>query len=107
MSTRLPSFIVTLATFFVLRGLNLGVTKQITDTVRVAGLDQAPGYDSAARIFASDFWSPYNYRITVIWWIGFTILATWSSCARASATGSSPSAATPSRPATSAFRWPA
>jgi simple sugar transport system permease protein len=77
MSTRLPSFIVTLATFFVLRGLNLGVTKQITDTVRVAGLDQAPGYDSAARIFASDFWSPYNYRITVIWWIGFTILATW------------------------------
>ena len=76
MSTRLPSFIVTLATFFVLRGLNLGVTKQITDTVRVAGLDQAPGYDSAARIFASDFWSPYNYRITVIWWIGITIVAT-------------------------------
>jgi simple sugar transport system permease protein len=53
------------------------VTKQITDTVRVAGLDQAPGYDAAAKIFASDFWSPYNYRITVIWWIGFTILATW------------------------------
>ena len=77
MATRLPSFIVTLATFFVLRGLNLGVTKEITDTVRVAGLDQAPGYDSAAKIFASDFWSPYNYRITVIWWIGFTILATW------------------------------
>ena len=28
------------------------MTKEITDTVRVAGLDQAPGYDAAARIFA-------------------------------------------------------
>src|SRR4051794_6396146 len=31
--TKLPSFIVTLATFFVLQGLNLGVTKAITGTV--------------------------------------------------------------------------
>ena len=36
--TGLPSFIVTLATFFVLQGINLGVTKAITGTVRVAGL---------------------------------------------------------------------
>jgi simple sugar transport system permease protein len=77
MWTRLPSFIVTLATFFALRGLNLGVTKEITDTVRVAGLDKAPGYDAAAKIFASDFWSPYNYRISVIWWLGITAIATW------------------------------
>jgi simple sugar transport system permease protein len=76
-STRLPSFIVTLATFFVLRGLNLGVTKQITGTVRVAGLDKVPGFDAAARIFASDFWSPYGFRISLVWWIGFTLVATW------------------------------
>ena len=36
--TGLPSFIVTLATFFILRGVNLGGTKAITDTVRVGGL---------------------------------------------------------------------
>jgi simple sugar transport system permease protein len=75
--TGLPSFIVTLATFFVLRGLNLGGTKAITDTVRVGGLRDAAGFDSAQRIFASDFWSPHNYRISLIWWIAVAALATW------------------------------
>ena len=61
--TGLPSFIVTLATFFILRGVNLGGTKAITDTVRVGGLRDVPGYDSAHRILASDFWAPHNFRI--------------------------------------------
>ena len=33
MRTKLPSFIVTLATFFILQGVNLGVTKAITNQV--------------------------------------------------------------------------
>jgi simple sugar transport system permease protein len=75
--TGLPSFIVTLATFFILQGVNLGGTKAITDTVRVSGISQAPGFDSAKNVFASDFWAPHNFRISVIWWIAITILATW------------------------------
>jgi simple sugar transport system permease protein len=75
--TGLPSFIVTLATFFILRGVNLGGTKAITDTVRVGGLRDAGGFDSAQRILASDFWAPHNFRISVIWWIAITALATW------------------------------
>jgi simple sugar transport system permease protein len=75
--TGLPSFIITLATFFVLRGVNLGGTKAITDTVRVGGLRDAAGFDGAQRIFASDFWSPHNFRISLIWWIAITVLATW------------------------------
>jgi simple sugar transport system permease protein len=75
--TGLPSFIVTLATFFILQGVNLGGTKAITDTVRVGGLRDAAGFESAQRIFASDFWSPHNYRVSVIWWIVLTALATW------------------------------
>ena len=43
MRTGLPSFIVTLATFFCLQGLNLGVTKAITGTVSVGGIDTASG----------------------------------------------------------------
>ncbi len=74
--TGLPSFIVTLAMFFSLRGINLGVTKQLTDTVRVAGIDKGDGYDSAAAVFASELWQPYGFKIAVIWWIGLTILAT-------------------------------
>lgn len=75
--TRLPSFIVTLATFFSLQGINLGVTKLITGTVRVAGIDQGAGFDSARAVFATDFWEPYRFRIAVVWWIVFTVVATW------------------------------
>jgi simple sugar transport system permease protein len=74
--TRLPSFIVTLATFFVLQGVNLGVTKEITGTVRVSGLSTVSGYESAFDIFGGSF-STYDFRISVLWWVGITILATW------------------------------
>lgn len=75
--TGLPSFIVTLAMFFSLRGLNLGVTKALTDTVRVAGIDEGSGYESAKAVFASTFWAPNDFRISVVWWLGITIVATW------------------------------
>jgi simple sugar transport system permease protein len=76
MLTGLPSFIVTLAMLFSLRGLNTGVTKALTDTVRVAGVGDVKGFDSAAKVFGSTFWHPYDYRIAVLWWIGITVLAT-------------------------------
>ncbi|HUH07306.1 MAG TPA: ABC transporter permease, partial [Egibacteraceae bacterium] len=75
--TGLPSFIVTLGTFFVLRGANLGFTKLITNTVRVSGIDQAGGYGVARALLASTFWPPHNFRISVLWWIGLTGIATW------------------------------
>jgi simple sugar transport system permease protein len=76
MLTGLPSFIVTLAMFFSLRGINLGVTKALTGTVRVAGIDKSTGYDSASKIFATTFWEPYGFQITVVWWILITVVAT-------------------------------
>ena len=48
----------------------------LTDTVRVAGVDQVDGFDSAAKLFSSTFWSPYDYRISVVWWIAITLVAT-------------------------------
>ena len=75
--TGLPSFIVTLATFFILQGVNLGGTKAITDTVRVSGISEASGFESAKNIFASEFWAPHDFRISVVWWIVITALATW------------------------------
>jgi simple sugar transport system permease protein len=76
MRTKLPSFIVTLATLFVLQGLNLGVTKEITGTVRVSGLSTVDGYESAFDIFGGSF-TTYDFRLSVIWWVAVTILATW------------------------------
>ena len=44
--TRIPSFLITLATFFMLRGVNLGVTKAVTGTVAT---DNVSGLDGFAR----------------------------------------------------------
>jgi simple sugar transport system permease protein len=77
MATKLPSFIVTLATFFILQGVNLGVTKAITNQVAVSGIDTASGYSSANKIFGGSFWSPHDFRITVLWWIAITAVGTW------------------------------
>ena len=108
MTTKLPSFIVTLATFFILQGVNLGVTKAITNQVSVSGIDTAAGYDSANKIFGGSFWSPARLPDH-----GAVVdrdhdrSARGRSRARASATGSSASAATRTPPATSASPSPA
>lgn len=75
--TGLPSFIVTLATFFILKGANLAITKGLTGTVRVSGVDQAQGYDAAKALFASTFnIGGTEFQITLLWWILFTVVAT-------------------------------
>jgi simple sugar transport system permease protein len=61
----------------VLQGVNLGVTKAITGTVLVTGLDTEAGYSCAETVLGGSFWSPHDYRVTVIWWILITALATW------------------------------
>jgi len=75
--TKLPSFIITLATFFVLRGVNVGVTLFITNQVRFDISDQAPGFASAQSVFGSTFFAPYNFQDAVLWWIAITVVATW------------------------------
>ena len=76
--TGLPSFIVTLATFFVLRGANLAVTKELTGTVRVANVEDTAGFDTAHAIFASKTMiGTSNFQVSILWWVLATIFATW------------------------------
>ncbi|MGI8878966.1 MAG: ABC transporter permease [Jatrophihabitans sp.] len=76
--TGLPSFIITLGMFLGLQGINLGVTKQVTNTVQVANLDLVPGYRPLMDIFGSNVrFAGQDFPVTVIWWVGFTILASW------------------------------
>ena len=76
--TGLPSFIVTLATFFVLKGINLAVTKLLTGTVRVDGVDKGEGFETARDWFATKIEiGGASFQVSVLWWIGFTIFATW------------------------------
>ncbi len=51
--TALPSFIVTLGTFFILRGAKLGFAKLFTDKVIVEGLDDAPDHGFWENIFGA------------------------------------------------------
>ncbi|MBO0828519.1 MAG: ABC transporter permease [Streptosporangiales bacterium] len=76
--TRLPSFIVTLGTFFALQGLNLGVSKLITNTVRVADIDAAPAYAAPNAILGGQVdVLGTNIYVAIFWWIGLTALASW------------------------------
>lgn len=76
--TGLPSFIVTLATFFVLRGANVGVTRLVTEQVYVGGIDKTPGFASARAFFNTGITLfGLEWRSSIIWWIVITIVASW------------------------------
>ncbi|MEU7748251.1 ABC transporter permease [Nonomuraea sp. NPDC049158] len=76
--TRLPSFIVTLGTFLMLQGINLGVTKALTGTVQVSGLRRAAGYETARTIFAGTVdIGGTSFRVAILWWVLVTAAATW------------------------------
>ena len=74
--TRLPSFIVTLATFFVLQGINAALTLKLTGTTAIENIDEASGFESARTWIASEF-TQYDFKVKVLWWVGLTILGAW------------------------------
>jgi len=53
--TKLPSFIITLGTFFILIGAKLGFSKLIVDQVQVGDIRDASGYSFWRAIFASEW----------------------------------------------------
>jgi ribose/xylose/arabinose/galactoside ABC-type transport system permease subunit len=53
--TKLPSFIITLGTFFILIGAKLGFSKLIVDQVQVGDIRNASGYDFWRPVFASEW----------------------------------------------------
>ncbi|WP_229070015.1 ABC transporter permease [Actinoplanes sp. DH11] len=78
MRTGIPSFLITLGTFFVLQGANLGLTKQITGSVSSTDISRIDGYDSLGVVFASSFKiGSVTVWITVIYWLLLIALAAW------------------------------
>jgi simple sugar transport system permease protein len=74
--TKLPSFIVTLATFFVLQGVNAAGTLKLTGTTAIQDIDTAGGFNTARKFFAGDL-TQYDFKVKVLWWIGLTIVGAW------------------------------
>ncbi|WP_369135149.1 ABC transporter permease [Modestobacter sp. I12A-02662] len=77
-STGLPSFLVTLATFLVLQGSSLAVAAAVAGSSRITGLAEAPGWSSALAVFGSTAQlGDGRYRVSLLWWVGATLLASW------------------------------
>jgi simple sugar transport system permease protein len=72
--TRLPSFIVTLGTLFMLSGGTIGVTRLVTGRTQVGGLSEVAGYSSAEAVFASRIG---GFSVSILWWLFIVALASW------------------------------
>ena len=126
--TRLPSFIVTLASLFILRGLTLALSILFADRTIVSGVGDIAAQDWLAKtlfqgvafhgLFVSlghigvlqtlDDGQPLVPGVpkVLLWWFGLGLRPAPSYSPRlASATGFSPSAVTRPRPRTSACRY--
>lgn len=72
--TGLPSFIVTLAALFILRGTTIAITRLVTDgSTQVGGVDAATDGDPLRALLAGEV---VGVPASVFWWIGLTLCAT-------------------------------
>jgi len=96
--TGLPSFIVTLASMFILRGLTLAVTRWVTDRTQIPYITDGQENSFVVQLFAGhighDFfaWLANNgyiaqrsdgapfvdgIPVAIFWWLGLAAIATW------------------------------
>jgi simple sugar transport system permease protein len=76
--TGIPSFLVTLGTFFMLQGLNIALTQTITNQVASPDISTLQGFGSAQKVFAGSFTvGGVNIRTSVLYWIVFCAIATY------------------------------
>jgi simple sugar transport system permease protein len=96
--TRLPSFIVTLAGYFVLRGLSLATTRALTGRTQIPYITKNTTEGDFVALFGGKFatglftWLGHmgwistradgtplvtGIPMSVAWWLGLTALATW------------------------------
>ncbi|MEV6343622.1 ABC transporter permease [Actinoplanes sp. NPDC051851] len=77
--TGIPSFLITLGTFFVLQGANLGVTKLVTGSVSSADISAMGGFSALRRIFAGSVpIGGVTLWTTVPYWLLFVVISAWT-----------------------------
>ncbi|MDP9469363.1 MAG: ABC transporter permease [Chloroflexota bacterium] len=76
--TGLPSFIVTLGTLLIIRGITIGVTRNVTGRTVIGGLNDVPGYEGARSVFANNLRvGAADFSVSILWWLGVAAVATW------------------------------
>jgi simple sugar transport system permease protein len=74
----LPSFIITLATLFIIRGLTIAFTRIETGRTQLGGLSDTAGFEAARSVFGSNLQLfGTRFPVSILWWLGLTGLATW------------------------------
>ncbi|MCL1588253.1 MAG: ABC transporter permease [Actinomycetia bacterium] len=77
-ATKLPSFIITLATLFIFRGLTIALTRMFTNRTQLGSLDEASGFGLADTLFASEIqFMGATFRVSILWWFAMAAVATW------------------------------
>lgn len=72
--TNVPSFLVTLGTLFVLRGLTIALSRMLTGRTQISGLAPTQDYGPWRALLASDIGV---MQVTVLWWLALALLAAW------------------------------
>ena len=76
--TKLPSFIITLAGLFIIRGLTIGITRLITGRTQIGSLGEAPGFAVMNALFGLDLRiGEAGFPISIFWWLLFAGIATF------------------------------
>ena len=76
--TRLPSFIITLGTLFIVRGLAVAIPRGWTNRTQLGGLQNTEGYDVIGTLFGTKFAiGGGNFDVAILWMIGLGLVATW------------------------------
>lgn len=78
MKTKLPSFIVTLATFLMLTGLNLALTRLIGGSVATPSIANMDGFASAQAVFANEVnIGGVSLKSPIFIWILLVAITSW------------------------------
>ncbi len=79
--TGIPSFLITLSALFMLFGLNLGLTKLVTNAVSTPSVAIVAGFEVIRAIFAYRLHlggeGGPQFSILILWWIVFVAIATY------------------------------
>lgn len=78
-TTRLPSFIITLGALFVFRGLATAIPRTLTNRTQLGAFDSIPGFDAINLLLGQkiDLFGA-RFDVAILWWLAITALATWT-----------------------------
>lgn len=76
--TKLPSFIITLGTLFILRGLAIAIPRGRTNRTQLGGLDDVPGFAVIEKLFGTEIQiAGGNFDIAILWMFGLGAVGSW------------------------------